>query len=133
MDKKEHIQYWIKSSEHDLETAETLFQQAKYDWCLFIGHLVLEKILKAIFVKRSKEKNFPPKIHNLLKLAELSDLNLSDEIKLDLINFNDFNIEIRYPDYKLQFYKKCDETFTKNKFAKIKEIYICLLRILQEN
>jgi HEPN domain-containing protein len=30
----------------------------KYDWCLFIGHLVLEKILKALcFVFQKREKN----------------------------------------------------------------------------
>ena len=51
MKKEEHIGYWLKSAEHDLEVAETLFQNKKYDWCLFIAHLVLEKILKAYFVK----------------------------------------------------------------------------------
>ena len=43
------IAYWIKSAKHDLDVAETLFQNGKYDWCLYIAHLVLEKTLKAFY------------------------------------------------------------------------------------
>jgi HEPN domain-containing protein len=43
----EHIKYWLNSADHDLDTAESLFSTGKYDWCLFLGHLVLEKGLKA--------------------------------------------------------------------------------------
>ncbi|MBU1262965.1 HEPN domain-containing protein [bacterium] len=41
-----------------MDVAETLFQNKKYDWCLFIGHLVLEKILKAFYVSRSHHHGF---------------------------------------------------------------------------
>ncbi|NUM75573.1 HEPN domain-containing protein [candidate division KSB1 bacterium] len=36
----EHINYWLTSAEHDLASAETLFEHQRHDWCLFIGHLV---------------------------------------------------------------------------------------------
>lgn len=52
MKQEEHIKYWLKSAEHDLESAETLFENRRYDWCLFLGHLVLEKVLKAFFCSR---------------------------------------------------------------------------------
>ena len=65
----EHIKYWLNSADHDLDTAESLFSAGKYDWCLFLGHLVLEKGLKAIYVK-DRENRMPPKTHNLVKLAE---------------------------------------------------------------
>ena len=45
MDLKEHIHYWLASAAHDLATAETLFQYKHYDWCLFLGHLTIEKML----------------------------------------------------------------------------------------
>lgn len=32
MDIKEHIEYWLKSVAHDMETADTPFQNRKYDW-----------------------------------------------------------------------------------------------------
>jgi HEPN domain-containing protein len=129
--KEEHISYWLTSAHHDLEAAESLFSQSKYDWCLFIGHLVLEKALKALFVKTHEENSVIPKTHNLLKLAEFSKISLSDTQRLSLLNFNDFNIEARYPDYKLKFYTKCDKEFTENNFTQIKEMYQWLLLKLQ--
>ncbi len=45
MDKKEHINYWLKSAKHDLATAKDLFKNERYDWCLFLAHLVIEKTL----------------------------------------------------------------------------------------
>lgn len=119
---KEHINYWLKSAEHDLSTAETLFKTKRYDWCLFIGHLVLEKTLKAFWVRNNKNK-VPPKIHNLVKLAEETKIEINDKIKLQLLNINDFNIETRYPDYKLEFYKRCDRKFTEENFKIIKDLY----------
>ena len=50
METKQHIEYWLKSAAHDLKAAETLFEHQRYDWCLFLGHLVIEKILKAFYV-----------------------------------------------------------------------------------
>jgi len=55
MNIKEHIEYWLKSASHDMEVAKALFLNQKYDWCLFIGHLVIEKTLKAFYV-RDKQK-----------------------------------------------------------------------------
>ena len=66
---EEHIQYWVESADHDLDSAESLFAAGKYDWSLFIGHLVLEKILKALYVQDNQNR-LPPKTHNLVKLAE---------------------------------------------------------------
>ncbi len=67
---EDHIQYWIDGAEHDLPVAESLFATQKFDWCLFIGLLVLEKILKAYIVRTTGKT--PPKTHDLLRLASLS-------------------------------------------------------------
>jgi HEPN domain-containing protein len=50
MNKEEHIKYWKESARHDLDSAESIYNSGRYDWCLFAGHLALEKILKALFV-----------------------------------------------------------------------------------
>jgi HEPN domain-containing protein len=122
MTKDEHIDYWLKSEDRDLSAAESLFQAKKYDWCLFIGHLVLEKTLKAIFVDNNENK-VPPKTHNLVKLAQVSSLVLTDEQKVFLGEVDDFNLETRYPDYKLEFYNSCTKEFTDKYLTKIKEYY----------
>ena len=125
MEKEQHIEYWLSLAVHDIDVAETLFQNKKYDWCLFIGHLVIEKVLKAFYVKNKDE--FPPKTHNLVRLAEDTSLFLSEEQKQFLMELNRFNIEARYPDYKQSFYKLCTEEFTEEYFTKIKELYKWLL------
>ena len=103
---EDHINHWLNSAEHDLETAESLFQAGKNDWCLFLGHLVLEKALKALYVKDNQNK-LPPKTHNLVKLAEMTTITLSPEIIFFLDKVNDFNLEVKYPEFREEFYKTC--------------------------
>jgi len=93
MTKEEYIENRVKTTEHDLLTAQSLFDTGHYDWCLFIGHLVLEKILKAHFVNDNEETL--PKIHYLVRLSEKTKLVLSEEQINFLETANDFVIEAR--------------------------------------
>ncbi len=127
METKEHITYWLTSAARDLESAEILFGHGRFDWCLFIGHLVIEKTLKAFFVRDNPGEPIPY-IHNLAKLAGLTKLTLSSEQKLLLLEINHFNTKTRYPDYKFEFYRKCTPEFTKSYFSQIKDLYQWLLR-----
>jgi HEPN domain-containing protein len=119
---EEHIQFWLESADNDLDTAEKLFKVEKYDWCLFLGHLVLEKVLKAHYVK-DNENQMPPRIHNLAKLSEKTSIKLTQEQKSFLDEVTDFNLEVRYPEFKKEFQKKCTREFCERKFCKIKKEY----------
>ncbi len=126
---QEQVKYWLKSAEHDLEAAEALYEKGKYDWCLFLGHLVLEKILKAFYVRDNQE--LPPKIHKLDLIASKTQLALTQEQVDFLREINDFNLEVRYPDEKLVFYKLCTKEFSEKYFNAIKDFYQCLLTKLK--
>ncbi len=130
MQHNQSIEYWLSSAERDLETAEILFINQRYDWCLFIGHLVLEKTLKAFFIKNKNES--APRIHNLVTLAEHTSLELTDEQKQLLMEINRFNIETRYPDYKQRFYNLCSKDFTEDYFIKIKDLFAWLQTQMQQ-
>ena len=130
MTKEEHINYWRESAQHDLESAKDIFNSGRYDWCLFIGHLALEKILKAIFVDRNDNK-MPPKTHNLVRLTELSEIEIDDEQKFLLDKINDFNIQTRYPHYKLEFYKQCNAEYTHEYLNKIQDFYTWINSLLK--
>ncbi len=95
----EHIDYWIDSAEYDLESAFEIFKVGRYSWSLFIGHLALEKVLKALYVKSNNNK-VPPKIHNLRKLSSLSNLTLTEDQELFLDRINTFQLEARYAEAK---------------------------------
>ena len=123
---KKHVKYWIDSADHDLQVAESLFKNEKYDWCLFIAHLVLEKILKGCYVKR--KDNFRPRTHDLVKLAIMAEVGLEEETLEFLDTVNTFNISTRYPDEKFKFYNLCTRAFTTMNFDRIKEIRKWLLK-----
>lgn len=46
---------------------------------------------------------------------------LTEEQKLFLDEVNDFNLEVRYPEYRREFYKLCTKEFTESYFTKIKD------------
>jgi HEPN domain-containing protein len=120
IDKESIMEYWITMSDTDFDTMNDLFQIKRYNWALFIGHLVIEKLLKACFVKNHAQH--PPLIHDLLKLALKSNLPLSEEQKLVLDTATTFNINARYDDYKLAFYKKCTKEYTRQWIEKITDL-----------
>lgn len=43
--------HWLDSSDTDFKAMIHLFDSEDYHWALFIGHLVIEKLLKARLVK----------------------------------------------------------------------------------
>ena len=116
----EHIKFWLDSAQDDLDSATVNFQNNRYNWCLFIGHLALEKALKANYVKYNDNK-VPPKIHDLIKLSDLSNIELDDETKQFFYILNKFNLEARYPEYKSEMSKIASKEFTSDTFNKIKE------------
>ena len=61
---------------------------------LFALHLAVEKALKAHVIKETKD--IPPFIHNLPKLAEVANLDLSEKQKNLLADLNPYNIRGRY-------------------------------------
>ncbi len=127
MDTTGSINYWLETSKHDYDACFDLLKNTeRYDWALFIAHLSLEKLLKAAWIKNNNS-NQPPMIHNLLKLSNDAGLNLTDEQKIVLAEFNDFNIETRYPDYQLHFYRLCTKDFTEKKLIQLKDVYQCIL------
>jgi len=68
------------------------------------------------------KRGYPPFTHNLLKLAKDSELELSDELKINLTTITAFNLNTRYDDYKRSFQKKCTPPFTLDWVNKIKKI-----------
>lgn len=121
MEIKEHIEYWIKSAEHDWEVAESLFDNERFDWCLYIAHLVIEKILKAHYVKFNED--VPPRTHNLAIIALKTELVFTSEQLDSLDRITRFNLEARYPDEKFQFYKICTKEFAEENFKQIRDLY----------
>ena len=130
MSKQEHIQYWIKSANEDWDAVSSLFESKKYVHCLFFAHLVLEKWCKAHWVK-DNENNTPPKTHNLVKLVSETKIELTETTIDFLREFNDFQLESRYPDYMFEINKRCNLEYTKLLLENVSKIVLCLQEKMQ--
>ncbi len=118
------INHWKESSERSWKTALGLFKIKRYDACLFFCHLTLEKSLKGLVAKTTK--NPAPYIHDLAKLSNLAQLNLSPDQIQNLRTITTFNISTRYDDIKFEFYKKCTKEYTEKHFLISKKLFLWL-------
>jgi HEPN domain-containing protein len=113
------INHWIESSDKDFKTMMDMYKTKNNNWALFIGHLVIEKLLKALYLKKTND--FPPLIHDLRRICEKANIELDGNQKINLDTISRFNINARYDDYKKSFYKLCTDGFTKEWIEKIKD------------
>jgi HEPN domain-containing protein len=105
-----------------------LYKGGEYSNCLFFGHIVIEKILKALVVQETRKH--PPRIHDLVRLSKLARLDLEED-KIELLDtINEFNIRARYPDYKEDFYQKCTKSYTKKYYQEITKLYKELCKLI---
>lgn len=130
LNKQKLIQYWIEGADDDFETMMAMFDSKRYSWALFIGHLMMEKLLKAYYVKTKSD--YPPFIHNLLRLAEKADLDLQDDKKYLLVTITAFNINARYDDYKMSFKKKCTPDFTYQWVEELKKLRLWIKTLISQ-
>lgn len=109
MNKNELIDYWLKSADRDFQAMKHLIEKGDYTWALFIGHLVIEKMIKGCYV--NNVSNTPPFTHDLIRLAEEAKIELDEHQKDSIDTISAFNLQARYDDYKMEFYNKCTKEF----------------------
>lgn len=130
MDNINLMEFWLKSAENDYEAMQIMFNSKKNTWTLFLGHLVIEKLLKGLYAKNNQENPYTIKSHNLLALAEKCNLDLTNEQVEKLQIITQFNISARYDDYKESFYQKCTDEYTTEQVKNIEEVREWLKNLL---
>lgn len=96
IDIDKHVAFWHDGALEDWEVATDLVEKNRIRHGLFLANLALEKALKALVCKATRD--LAPRIHNLVRLAELAQLDLHSEQLDVLAEMNAFNIEGRYPE-----------------------------------
>lgn len=112
------VKHWIDTSDEDFQTMLSLYDTKSYAWSLFLGHISVEKLLKAVYV--SKYHKHAPFLHNLYRLAELNNMDITEEQSDWLDKLTSFNLNARYDDYNREFYLLCTPDFTREWIGKIK-------------
>ncbi len=112
------VKHWLDSADNNYTTMQNLFVSKDYNWSLFMGHLVIEKILKAVYVNKLQQHAIFT--HDLLRLSSKIGLEMTDEQQEWLDKITTFNLNARYDNYKQDFYKLCTEEFANTWLSRIK-------------
>jgi len=106
MTRKQHVDYWLQSATESLKDMRSAIKSKRRTNAMFCGHLVVEKMLKALCAVRNIRI---VREHKLLVLARDSGYisQLSTAEQQELLVITSFNIEARYDDYKRRFHTIC--------------------------
>jgi HEPN domain-containing protein len=115
IDIQKQIVYWIESADDDILTADLLIREKRVLHGLFFCHLVIEKAIKAHYVKVVNE--VAPRSHNLNYLSEKAEIEFDDDTQIFLGILMKYQLQGRYPDYNpmLPDQLKVEEYFNKTK------------------
>ncbi|MBI4822884.1 MAG: HEPN domain-containing protein [Nitrospirae bacterium] len=105
----EKISFWTDAGNYDLKTAESMQKSGRYVYTAFLCQQAIEKYLKALYIKKTSKE--APRTHNLVYLAGLLELEITDEQLNLLTDLTGYYIEGRYPTYK----QKVSKTLSKRK------------------
>ena len=96
LDIAKQIAYWRDDAAEDWRGAQDLVKRREVQHGPFFAHLALEKMLKAYVCHHTND--LAPRLHNLIRLAELANLTPTQTQLDTLADINTFNLEGRYPD-----------------------------------
>ena len=115
------IKYWVDIAKYDLETAKAMQDTGRYVYVLFMCQQAIEKLLKAHVVKTTR--SFPPRLHNLLRLLEIANLDMVEEDKKFLDRLSYYYLESRYPKEKKKISGETNRSLAQRYLDKTKEMF----------
>jgi HEPN domain-containing protein len=120
---EDRVTYWLDLAQYDIETAEAMLKTERLLYVGFMCHQVIEKSLKALFVK--EKQAVPPYSHNLRYLAQEVGVYrlLSENHKTFLDTVEPLNIESRYPDYKKKIFDSLTFDKSEQVLRQTKELF----------
>ncbi|MBM4121926.1 MAG: HEPN domain-containing protein [Nitrospira sp.] len=89
-------QRWVELAAYNLATAEAMLASGRYLYVLFCCQQAIEKRLKALLTDRTGE--FPPRTHDLVKLAQAAKISLPEDQDLFLRELTKYYVGTRYPE-----------------------------------
>lgn len=87
---------WIALADYDLETARHMLKTGRNLYVVFLSHLALEKMLKALVTEVTQ--SIPFKTHDLILLVKNSGLEIPQDYLEFIGKINSASIPTRYPE-----------------------------------
>jgi HEPN domain-containing protein len=122
------LSYWKQGAEYDMATAFDMLKVGRYPYALFMAHMALEKMIKALYVKRTG--HHAPRTHSLTMLSRRLKSEIPKDILEELASYAGFHVQTRYPDYLFEYYDFCTPEYTRKTLAQMNEVFEWLKRKL---
>jgi HEPN domain-containing protein len=122
------VESWVERAEYDLTTARAMLDTHRYLYVAFCCQQAVEKALKALIVKQTSA--IPPRIHNLLRLADLAGLELTEERAEMFATLSDYYIESRYPTELALLEKRLNQALARNALEESEKVIQWLFSML---
>ena len=106
------VKNWAATSNYDLQTADAMYKAGRYLYVVFMCHLAIEKMLKALLALKYPE-DIPPKIHNLINLAQKAEIPLPEDLKDFFQRIDNVSVATRYPEDLRTLSKEFNQDTTK--------------------
>lgn len=101
------VENWHRSSQYDFEAAGGMLSTSHYVYVVFLCHLAIEKMLKAVIAQQTRKA--PPKTHNLRLLLDKAQLRPPNDMLTFISELTEASVATRYP---LDF-EAASESYTK--------------------
>lgn len=116
---------WLQMVDYDIATAEHMFETRRYIYVVFMCHLSIEKMLKAVIAETGEA---PPMTHNLIYLMSLAKVDLPVHLHDFIAIIGNASIPTRYPADFLKLVEAYPEEIVEGYLEKTREALQCLKR-----
>ncbi|MEE8329309.1 MAG: HEPN domain-containing protein [Thermodesulfovibrionia bacterium] len=107
---------WIDTANYDFKTAEAMLKSKRYIYVVFMCHLSIEKMIKAII--STERKGLPPKSHSLLYLSKKASIQFIEDIQEFIEQLDNVSIITRYPEDLRRMSKEFNKSRAEEVFKK---------------
>lgn len=111
---------WLAQVDYDLETAEHMLKAGRHIYAIFMCHLALEKMLKAVISEETQ--TLPPRTHNLIDLARRAKLAPSAQHQEFIGKLADASVATRYPEDLSELLPQYPEAVTQEYLKTTEEV-----------
>ena len=129
METTKKIDYWYDIAFYDLQTARQMQKTKRYLYTVFLCQQSIEKMLKALFLKKCGKE--APFTHNLVYLASAVNAGLDDEHTNLLSELTTYYIAGRYPTYKAKLSRLVKSKRAEDMLKQTEGLFQCLRRKLK--
>ena len=113
---------WLAQVDYDIATAEQMLQTEPYIYVIFMSHMALEKVLKALVTEETQK--LPPRTHNPIDLAQRAHVVLSQAQQDFLGKLNNTSVVVRYPDDLSAMVSQYPEAIAQDYLEQTKELIL---------